>query len=461
MKLWNWISCSAALAGAAWVLLPTRGEAWVVIGTGLNTTQRDFRIYNNFTDSTANDNVTPDPNFPGSLGAVMAIWKACAEWGSRLHGNGNGDPSQPGDIGSGGANFDAAFAGEANGVGSADDNILSEISGSSGGVLAYTELPSEDGWRIRFYSTWQWADGPGTGIGSGTIDIQGVTTHEFGHALCLGHTSVPGATMGATIIGNGVAMRSIEADDIGGVQAIYGVASANKPVITGVTVNGSTITITGAHFAPTGNEIWFRTSGQTLDTILNPLTVLAGQVSTAGGTQLSVGTPPLADDGDILVKVPGLSFDTLSNAWPADINAGPGCNTPGNTCVQSPNSVSPFGAGMGYTGSTSIAQNNTTLLCYDIPPLKLTIFYYGRTANGSYPFGNGTRCIDGPLYRLLPAVTSDNSGTATRVIDLNNMPPGGSMIPGSTMHASAYYRDPAAGGAFFNTADVLSWIWCP
>lgn len=461
MKSWNWISCSVALVGAAWVLVPTRGEAWVIVGSGLNPGQRDFRIYNNFTDSSANDNVTADTNFPGSLGAVMAIWKACVEWGSTLHGTGNGDPSQPADLGSGGANFDAAFAGQANGVGSADDNIFSEIAGSSGGVLAYTEMPPEDGWRIRFYSTWQWADGPGTGIGTGTVDIQGVAAHEFGHALCLGHSGVPGATMSATIQGNGVPMRSIEADDSAGVQAIYGPAAPNKPVITGLSINGSTLVITGQNFAATGNEIWFTAPGTTQDTIANPLVVLANQASTGGGTQLSVGTPSTAGDGDILVKVPGMGFSSLSNAWPADVNPGPPCTTPGNTCVQNPNSYSPFGANMGFSGSNSIAQNDMTLLCYDIPPLKLTIFYYGRTANGTYPFGNGTRCIDGPLYRMLPAVTSDNFGTATRVVDLNNMPPGGSMIPGSTMHASAYYRDPAAGGAFFNTADVLSWIWCP
>ena len=461
MKPSHWIPASFALAGAVWLLAPTRGEAYVLSGTGLNPTQRDFRVYNNFSDASANDNQTPDANFPGALGAVMAFWKACAEWGSTLHGTGNGDPSQPGDLGSGGANFDAAFAGEANGIGTTDDNVISEISGSSGGVLAYTEIPSEDGWRIRFYSTWQWADGPGTGIGTGTVDMQGVATHEYGHALCLGHSSVPGATMAASINANGVPMRSIEADDIAGIQAIYGPASPAKPVITGISVSGSTLTITGAHFAPTGNEIWFTTSGQTLDTILDPLTVLAGQVSSASGTVLSVGTPPLAGDGDVLVKVPGTGFDTLSNAWPADINAGPPCNTPSNTCVSSPNSFSPFGAGMGFSGSNSVAQNNLSLLCFDVPPQHLTIFYYGRTANGSAPFGNGTRCIDAPLYRLLPAVYSDVNGVATRVIDLNHMPPGGSMIPGNTMNASAYYRDPASGGAFFNTADVLSWIWCP
>jgi hypothetical protein len=461
MKHGNWIGTSLALLGGAWLLLPTRGDAWVIIGSGLNTTQRDFRIYNNFTDASANNNVTPNANFPGALGAPMAIWKACVEWGSQLHGNGDGDPSQPFGLGSGGANFDAVYAGLANGVGSTDDNIMSELNGSSGGVLAFTELPSEDGWRIRYYSTWAWADGPDVGIGTGTVDIQGVTAHEYGHALCLGHTGVAGSTMLAALIGNGVAMRSIEADDIGGVQAIYGVASASKPRITGVSINGSTITITGQNFDPTSNEVWFAAPAPTLDTINNPLVVISNQASGAGGTQLIVGAPGGAGDGDVVVKVPGTPFNRLSNAWPADINPGPPCNTPSNTCVPSPNSFSPFGAGMNYSGTTSFAQNNMTLLCYDIPPLKLTIFYYGRTANGIYPFGNGTRCIDGPLFRLLPATSSDSLGLATRLIDLNNMPPGGSMTPGSTMHASAYYRDPAAGGAFFNTADVLSWIWCP
>jgi hypothetical protein len=460
MRLSNFCCSSLALAGAAWLLVPTRGSAYVIAGSGLPPGQRDARVYNNFTDATANDNLTPDPDFPGALGARMAIWKACVEWGSTLHGNGDGDPSQPGGLGSGGANFDAAFAGEADGVGSADDNVFSELGGSNGGIYAFTETPTSDGWRIRFYSIWNWSDGPGISIGSGNVDIQGIATHEYGHALGLDHSSVPSATMFPST-GNGVSLRSIEQDDIDGVRAIYGVASPTKPTITAVAVSGTTITITGHDFAASGNEIWFAAPGQTPASIPSPLVVLPGQVSTGGGTQLSVGTPAGAADGDILVKVPGSGFDTVSNAWPVDLNPGPACNTPSNSCVQSPNSFSPFGARMGFSGSNSIAQNDLTLIAQDIPPLKLTIFYYGRTANGLYPFANGTRCIDAPLYRLLPATTSDLLGVATRLVDVHNLPQGGGMLPGSEMHASAYYRDPAAGGAFFNTADVLSWIWCP
>jgi hypothetical protein len=460
MQMRNWIASSLALAGAAWVLLPTRGDAYVVLGTGLGPDQRDVRIYNNFTDPTANDNVTPDANFPGALGAPMAIWKACVEWGSTLHGSGNGDPSQLGGLGSGGANFDAAWAGLADGVGSTDSNIVSELAGSSGGVLAFTELPSENGWRIRFYSTWTWADGPAVGIGSGTMDIQGIATHEYGHALGLGHSVVPGSTMLAGVSGNAVPLRSIEMDDSDGIQAVYGVASAGKPKITGLAINGSTLTISGQNFAATGNEIWFTAPSVTSELLANPLVVVSGMDSTGAGTQITVGTPSTAGDGDILVKIPGTGFDSVSNAWPADVNPGPVCNTPSNSCVLNPNSYSIFGATMTYTGTTSIAQNNLTLVCYDIPPLKGTLFY-GRSSNGLFPFGNGTRCIDSPLYRLKPATQSDALGVATRVVDLNNLPPGGSMLPGSQMHASAYFRDPAAGGALFNSADVLNWIWCP
>jgi hypothetical protein len=267
--------------------------------------------------------------------------------------------------------------------------------------------------------------------------------------------------MEATLNANGVPMRSIEADDTLGVQAIYGLASTSKPLITGIAINGSTITITGQNFDPTANEVWFTAPAPTPQLAANPLVVVSGQVSSGGGTQLTVGTPSTAGDGDILVKIPGTGFSTVSNAWPADVNPGPPCISPSNTCVMNPNSYSPLGAYMGFAGSISIAQNDLTLLCYDIPPLKGTLFYYGRTASGAFPFGNGTRCIDGTLYRLKPATTSDTTGLATRVIDLNNMPPGGGMLPGSAMHASTYFRDPAAGGAQFNSADVLSWVWCP
>lgn len=148
------------------VLLWPTGElvAYSTIGGSLSQSQRDFRVYNNFVDPSTNENTLEDPNYPGALGAEMAIWKACVEWSSRLFADGTGDPSQNGSLGSGGANFDPYWAGNADGVGSSNNNILSAVNSCGAGVLAYCETPISNGWRIRFCDGHTWDDGPAYGL---------------------------------------------------------------------------------------------------------------------------------------------------------------------------------------------------------------------------------------------------------------------------------------------------------
>src|SRR5262245_13620890 len=204
---------SVTLAGAATLLLPTTTNALLGAPQVRQPGQRDFRIFNNFTDPEANDNTTADPNFPGYIGAPLAIWKACTEWGSELHaGTGNGDPSQPGGLGSGGANFDAIFQGLATDVGGTDSNTFSELVGSDSGILGFTELPINDGWRSRFYSVWVWDDDPGTGTFD--FDIQGTATTLYGFAMGFTPSGPSGSTLNGTVLGTGVDERSLEAFDI-------------------------------------------------------------------------------------------------------------------------------------------------------------------------------------------------------------------------------------------------------
>lgn len=57
--------------------------------------------------------------------------------------------------------------------------------------------------------------------GSGSIpDVRSILTHEMGHSVGLGHSSVMNATMFATY-GGGVAWRSLEADDSDGICSLY------------------------------------------------------------------------------------------------------------------------------------------------------------------------------------------------------------------------------------------------
>ena len=427
-------------------------EAWSLLGGSLNLAQRDVRVFNNFSGASDNNNQTPDANFPGYQGAVMAIWKGGVEWGSLPHGDGSGDPLQS-ELGSGDANFDISFQGEANGVGGTNDNIHSEISGSNGGVLAYCETPISNGWRIRYYQGWAWSDGPGTA--GNPIDLQEVACHEYGHALGLGHSNSGGATMFPSYSG-GTAGRSISNDDRAGLQAIYGAMSSTKPTITGLAVAGNQLTVTGTNFSSSSNEVWFTQANSGG----NGTPVKVTNVS-SNGTSLAVTIPGAAGPGDVLVKRSGTGNAALSNAWPSDLQSdGPTCGvTP--YCGNLPNSVG-GGANISHFGTASVAANNLELLADGMPGNKTGLFFFGPNQTGAL-FGDGLLCIAGSITRL-PAQQTDVLGTASTILDISSAPftsGPAAATPGNTANFQFWYRDPAFGGAGFNTTFGLEVVWCP
>ena len=307
--------------GAALLLLaPARpSAAFSKIGGSLNESQRDVRVHDNFLDATANDNLAPATQFPGWTGVEVAVWKAIVEWGSRPHGDGSGDPLS-GSLGDGGANFDALWAGSADGVGTNNQNIASSLTScGGGGTLAYCETPISDGWRIRFCDEWTWDDGPGN-IGA-RFDIQGVMTHEFGHALGLGHSGNGQATMAPSVGMGQTTSRSIHTDDVAGIQCIYGVASATKPVIVSTVADtgANTLTIYGDQFGASGNEVWFTNEFVTDDALADPIVKVTGVSSTGTGTIITVTIPAAAGPGDVMVNKSGIGGATLSNAFPTDL----------------------------------------------------------------------------------------------------------------------------------------------
>jgi hypothetical protein len=306
------LSC---LGGAALLLAPARpSSAFSTLGGRLAVDERDVRVLDNFADAATNDNVTPDPWFPGAVGAELAIWKAIVEWGSDAHGDGSGDSTQP-QLGDGGANFDAFWAGAANEVGNVDSNIVSKVNSCSGGVLAYCESALVTGWRIRFCEAWTWSDGPGT-IPNGQYDLQGVMVHEYGHALGLGHSNVSGATMWPSIGSGNTSARSISPDDIAGVQHIYGVRDPAKPTIVATVAQAGILTIHGTNFTPT-NQVWFAPATPSGAATLDPRVVVMGV--TSDGARITLAIPPEAGAGDVIVKVSVPGPSSLTNAFPTDL----------------------------------------------------------------------------------------------------------------------------------------------
>jgi hypothetical protein len=454
MKLSKYILPAFALSVGGMFLIPASQEAnaFTTLGGNLNLAQRDFRVYNNFTGASDNNNQVPDTSFPGYQGAMMAIWKGSVEWGSLAHGDGTGDPNQA-VIGSGGANFDPSFQGDATQVGGTNGNTHSEISGSNGGVLAYCETPIADGWRIRYYQGWAWSDGPGSPGGS-TIDLQEVATHEYGHGLGLGHSQFNAATMYPSYSG-GTSGRSIHSDDIAGVQFVYNVMNPLKPIVTGVSVSGSTITINGSGFNANNNEVWFTQAG--MGGTGDPVKVTN---VTSNGTTIAVTIPGAAGPGDVLVRRDGTGNGALSNAWPSDLISGGSCSAPVNYCSANPNSAG-MGAGISHTNDPSLSANNFELVAFGMPTGKPGLFFYGASQQNS-AFGEGRLCISGSIQRLAVQVT-DAFGTATNPLDFTSAPfngGSGAAVAGSTHNFQFWFRDPGFGSAGFNTTDGLSVTYC-
>ena len=355
---------------------PTAGFS--LLGHSLDLDQRDFRVNNNFADAAANDNTTPHPDYPGHTGAVMAIWKAHSEWASGPHGSGSGDPLGDNVLGSGGANFDNTFQGTTDDL---TGGVHKAVASLGGGLIAgLYSGPEGSNWTIVYNDEYVWDDGPGAPA-AGALDLQAVATRQIGFLLGLGHSAVPGATMSPTLA-DPTAARSIEADDIAGLQAIYGVKAATKPTITalsGSQTAGGTLVLQGSNFSPAGNEVWFtRSAGD------GAPAVVSGLASLAGGTQLAVPIPVDAGDGDVLVKGLGTTGAALSNAWPLDLVDGAGFVDIGPGLAGAAGTPSLRGDGDLTPGTGSME-----LLVAQVAPSAPGIWFLGLV-EGSVPLEGGT-----------------------------------------------------------------------
>jgi len=447
-----------AVAVLAVILVaPARTRAFSTLGWALGLDQRDLRVYDNFADPEANDNTTPDPNWPGYTGAELAVWKMAAEWGSILHGDGSGDPSQPGDLGSGDSNFDPTWQGNAPDIGPATGNVVS-TSFLGGGLLASTEL-GPNGWRIRLNEEFVWDDGPGDPV-AGAHDIQGVLAHEYGHALGLGHSSVPGATMFPTASSE-VAARSIEPDDVAGMQFVYGTQSALKPWIGAVSGGANPVVIDGFAFSPNDNEVWFTQAGQ--NPTGDPVRV-TGVSSLNNGTQIQIAFPLGAGPGDVLVLN---EWGRLSNAFPF---ATPGCALPETYCTAGTSSAGCV-AQMAWSGTPSASvPSGFLVLATGADGQKPGLFYFGTSGRQASPWGNGTsfQCVVPPVSRTPLQTSSGTSGQCDGAFayDLNAhwnvVKPQSNPGAGTAVQVQTWYRDPAStSNQTTGLSDALELTVCP
>jgi glucose/arabinose dehydrogenase len=183
----------------------------------------------------------------------------------------------------------------------------------------------------------------------------------------------------------------------------------------------------------------------------------------AGGqvTQLTDRSAELAPGGGLSIANP-VAFGTdglgeiliLDQAGGEIYRVGLACTTPNLYCQANYNSTG-FPATLTFTGTASLTANNLNLLTVTCPGNVLGLYFYGD-GQTLVPFGNGWRCVASNLQRL-PALTTNTFGDAPFHPDLPTLP---GIGPGVAKNFQFWYRDPAAGGAFFNTSDALHVLFC-
>ncbi|GEM_PF-2546365 len=160
-----------------------------------------------------------------------------------------------------------------------------------------------------------------------------------------------------------------------------------------------------------------------------------------------------ADGGTILgwgVRYQPFGFVTWEASVPVGCNGGTA-----SFCVTSPNSVG-AGALLTSNNQVSVAANALELRAGPVPD-QFGIFFYGSSTQAPAALGNGSLCLTGKLVRL-PVVQASN-GVLVIQPDMTAGWNSG-LLPGTTWHFQAWYRDPAGGGAGHNLSDGLSVTFC-
>lgn len=168
--------------------------------------------------------------------------------------------------------------------------------------------------------------------------------------------------------------------------------------------------------------------------------VAAGTMVTAGMTHTIylpvVATFPFTDPNTGITGSVTLSGSAVASTTnPA----------PSTYCVANPNTTG-FPGQIGWSGTTSLSNNDLVLSASDLPHNKNGVFYLG-TAQAQFPFSNGFRCVDQNVVRL----GATNTGAGSLSIPFNNALVAG-LEAGDTRHFQYWHRD--AGSNLTNALTV-------
>lgn len=166
------------------------------------------------------------------------------------------------------------------------------------------------------------------------------------------------------------------------------------------------------------------------------------------GSTLAVGDPrSLANDG---------RFHLFADSDSDDDGALDDCAC-GNAiafCASTPN-TSGNSAEIGYSGSGSLAADDSVLTVTGAAPNTFGLFFHGDLSVGSFPVGDGLLCVGGNQIRM-PIVVTDAQGNASFPIDFAANP---QIAAGNVRYFQFFFRDLGPSG--FDLSGGIQVEFCP
>lgn len=338
----------AALAATALVavLADTGILAWTATGASWNTASANYTVNPNFTDT----------NVGSAADQIAAMQLGADEW--RVNGRGNFAFNYAGQT----ATASVAFDGE---------NAVFYSNTDGNGALAVATWWNDGSnntlqFDIEFYdrdgvTDFEWSVNPSPT----EFDIRSVACHEFGHALGMGHSAVATAVMFPSVAPGTTANRTLDADDVTGMQALYGATGAATPVVsaispdTGWIEGGTSVTITGSAFSSTGLSVTIGGNAAT-------------NVSVVDLDTITCDTPAGSSAGphEVVVTVDGVSGQ-LANAFTYDtcrLTTAPAFNQ-----YMVIEYLVPDDASRPYVGANSLGNSGIALNQWDPDPRSIPL----------------------------------------------------------------------------------------
>lgn len=299
----------------------------------------------------------------------------------------------------------------------------------------------------------------------GTNDIFG---KSVAYVPILGPSGIPGVVVGATqesIFSPGTGyVRAFRGDNGSVLWTSFGLNIGDRfgfSVANARTWDGDTVHDVIVGVVPMSQGLFSSysiLSGTTGATLGGATAATAD--SAFGSTIAGLGDWNVNGSVDVAVGVPQGAPSGVGSGQALVYESGAqGCGSVTTYCTAAPNSTGLAAVLSTSVGSTSVAANNFSLSCSQMPLAQFALAFYS-TAEANSPFGNGTLCVS-PQYRVNPPQPTLGTGTIVAPVDLANPPePAAQITAGSTWNFQVWYRD-SAMGVGSNLSNPIKVTFCP